>query len=111
MRKMSYSLNSLKGGYIRDYIGTIIGVIEGYTRSLDSSSDEVHGGLRQAEGPQQRAARAWLLVVAACSLHAYIYIYIYLFIFSHMHTHTYIYIYCVYIYMLVTWGGGFCWRC
>ena len=32
---MSYSLNSLKGGYIGDYIGTTVGVIKGDTRSLD----------------------------------------------------------------------------
>ena len=36
---MSYSLNSLKGGYIGDCIGTTIGVIKGDTRSLDYSSD------------------------------------------------------------------------
>ena len=35
---MSYSLNSIKGGYIGCYIGTIIGVIKGYTRSFDYSS-------------------------------------------------------------------------
>ena len=35
---VSYSLNSLKGGYIRDYIGATIGVIKGDTRSLDYSS-------------------------------------------------------------------------
>ena len=35
---MSYSLNSLMGGYIGDYIGTTIGVIKGDTRSLDYSS-------------------------------------------------------------------------
>ena len=35
---MSYSRNSLKGGYTGDYMGTTIGVIEGYTRSLDYSS-------------------------------------------------------------------------
>ena len=34
---MSYSLNSLKGGYIGDYIGTTMGVIKGDTRSLDYS--------------------------------------------------------------------------
>ena len=33
---MSYSLNSLKGGYIGN--GTTIGVIKGDTRSLDYSS-------------------------------------------------------------------------
>ena len=37
---MSYSLNSLKGGYKGDYIGGIIGVIKGDTRSLDYSSYE-----------------------------------------------------------------------
>ena len=35
---MSYSLNSLKGVYMGDYMGTTIGVIKGETRSLDSSS-------------------------------------------------------------------------
>ena len=34
---MSHSLNSLKGGYIGDYIGTTIGVVKGDTRSLDYS--------------------------------------------------------------------------
>ena len=33
-----HSLNSLKGGYIGDYIGSIIGVLKGDTRSLDYSS-------------------------------------------------------------------------
>ena len=37
---MSHSLNSLKGGYIRDYIGDYYGVIKGDTRSLDSGSYE-----------------------------------------------------------------------
>ena len=37
---MSYSLNSLKGGYIGDYIGTTIGGIRGDTRSLDYGSDQ-----------------------------------------------------------------------
>ena len=35
---MDYSLNSLKGGYIRDYIGDYHRVTKGDTRSLDSSS-------------------------------------------------------------------------
>ena len=35
---MSYSLNSLKGGYVGDYIGTILGVIKGDARSLDNGS-------------------------------------------------------------------------
>ena len=35
---MSYSLNSLKGRYIGDYIGTTMGVMKGDTMSLDYSS-------------------------------------------------------------------------
>ena len=35
---MSYSLNSLKGGYIGDYIGDYYRVIKGGTRSLEYSS-------------------------------------------------------------------------
>ena len=35
---MYYSLNSLKGGYIGDDIGTTIGIIKGDTRSLDYGS-------------------------------------------------------------------------
>ena len=35
---MSYSLNSLKGGYIGDYIGTTMGVIKGDTGSLNFCS-------------------------------------------------------------------------
>ena len=35
---MSYSLNSLKGGYIGDYIGDYYRDIKGDTRSLDYSS-------------------------------------------------------------------------
>ena len=38
---MSCNLNSLKGGYIRDYIGDYYRVIKGDTRSLDSSSHNV----------------------------------------------------------------------
>ena len=42
---MSYSLNSFNRGYTGDYIGSIIGVIKGDTRSLDSSScEESKGG-------------------------------------------------------------------
>ena len=37
--QMSHSLNSLKGGYMGDYIGYIIGVIKGDTRSLDHGSN------------------------------------------------------------------------
>ena len=40
---MTYSLNSIKGGYIGDYIGTTIRLIKGDTRSLDNGS---YGGLR-----------------------------------------------------------------
>ena len=32
---MSYSLNSLKGGFIRDHIRTLIGVIKVDVKSLD----------------------------------------------------------------------------
>ena len=35
---MSYSLNSLKGGHLGDYIGDYHRVIQGDTRSLDYSS-------------------------------------------------------------------------
>ena len=35
---MSYSLNSFKRGYIGDSIGSMIRVIKGDTRSLDSGS-------------------------------------------------------------------------
>ena len=35
---MSQSLNSLKGAYIRSYIGTSVGVTKGDTRSLDHVS-------------------------------------------------------------------------
>ena len=35
---MSHSLNSLKGGYIGDYIGATTGLIKGDTRSLDNGS-------------------------------------------------------------------------
>ena len=37
-RHMSYSLNSLKGGYIGDYIRDYYRVIKGDTRSLDNGS-------------------------------------------------------------------------
>ena len=46
---MSYSLNSLKGGYIGEYIGTNIGGIKGDTRSLDYSSYPQH----KAEVPSE----------------------------------------------------------
>ena len=45
---MSYSLNSLKVGYIGDYIGTTMGVIKGDTRSLDSGSIRVVSLLRSS---------------------------------------------------------------
>ena len=35
---MSCSLNSLKGVYIGDHIGTTVGLIKGDTRSLDNGS-------------------------------------------------------------------------
>ena len=42
---MSYSLNSLDGDYIRGYIGAIIGVLKGDTRTFDNDSHVVfiHG--------------------------------------------------------------------
>ena len=38
VRHVSHSLNSLKGGYTRDYIGDYYRAIKGDTRSLDSCS-------------------------------------------------------------------------
>ena len=38
---LNHSLNSLKGGYVADYIRSNIGVIKGDTRSLDYSSCEL----------------------------------------------------------------------
>ena len=38
---MYYSLNSLKGGYLGDYVGATIGVIKGDTRSLDYGSYDI----------------------------------------------------------------------
>ena len=35
---MNHSLNSSKGAYLGDYIGTTTGVIKGDTRSLDYNS-------------------------------------------------------------------------
>ena len=35
---MSYSLNSLKGGSIGDYLGEYYGEIKGHTRNLDCGS-------------------------------------------------------------------------
>ena len=40
---MSHSLNSLKGGYIGDYIREYYRDIKGDTRSLDSSSHRLDG--------------------------------------------------------------------
>ena len=40
---MSYSLNSIKGGYTGDYMGTTIGVVKGDTRSSDYSSNDGGG--------------------------------------------------------------------
>ena len=39
---ISYSLTSLKGGYIRDYMWATIGGLKGDTRSLDYSSYGTH---------------------------------------------------------------------
>ena len=53
---MSYSLYSLKRGYIGDYMGTTMGVIKGDTRSLDCSSyrlpQYLHKASLGAEEPQ-----------------------------------------------------------
>ena len=38
---MSYSLNSLKGGFMGDYIGATIRVIKGDTSSLEHGSYEI----------------------------------------------------------------------
>ena len=35
---MSHCLNSFKGGYVRDYVGSVTGVIKGDTRTLDYGS-------------------------------------------------------------------------
>ena len=41
LHHMSYSLNSLMGGYIGDYIGTTRGAIKGDTRRLDNGTYEL----------------------------------------------------------------------
>ena len=53
---MSYSLNSLKGGYIRIILGTTIGVFKGDTRSLDYSSYKFRGfwGYRSSMGIMEK---------------------------------------------------------
>ena len=45
-KHVSYSPNSLKGGYIGEIYGTIIGVIKGDTRSLDYGSCQGFFGSR-----------------------------------------------------------------
>ena len=53
---MSYSLNSLKVGYIADYIGDYHRAFKGDTRSLDYSTHMDHSGklphLNAAAGPR-----------------------------------------------------------
>ena len=39
---MSHSLNSSKGGYIREYIGDYLGLIKWDARSLDYGSSSLH---------------------------------------------------------------------
>ena len=57
---MIYSLNSLKGGYIGDYIGTTIEVIiKGDTRSLDSGSHAV--AIKEVGGVVSRDRQGQLL--------------------------------------------------
>ena len=58
---MSYSPNSLKAGYIKDYMGTTTGAIKGDTRSLDCSSYEVSGRISLIGGPGTVGHRALLL--------------------------------------------------
>ena len=47
---MSYSLNSLKRGYVGDYMGITTGVIDEGTRSLASSSYNPYMGVAQNVG-------------------------------------------------------------
>ena len=46
---LNYSLNSLKGAYIVDYIGGTIGATSGDTRSLDYSSFRVSTSVRGSQ--------------------------------------------------------------
>ena len=61
---MSYSLNSFKGGYIGDYIGTTLGVIKGDTKSLDNDSYAIPrclegiGRSRLLPGPERARGKA-----------------------------------------------------
>ena len=54
---MSYSLNSLKGGYIGDYIGTTVVVTKGDTRSLDYSSCVHFQDMQSNPGKIQRKVK------------------------------------------------------
>ena len=60
--QLSYSLNSLKGGYIGDYIGDYYRVIKGDTRSLDNgSADNSH----QPQTPETRPYNLTLTLSAS----------------------------------------------
>ena len=58
---ISRSLSSLQGGYIGDYIGTTIGVIKGFTRSLDN------GSYAAAPATRERFKKPFLKPRAVCS--------------------------------------------
>ena len=60
---MSYSLNSLKGGYIGDYIGDYYrGYFKGDTRSLDYSSyASSEGGACMIAGNADMATSIWAM--------------------------------------------------
>ena len=53
---MSYSLNTLKGGYIGDYIGHYYRSYQGDARSLDCSSHGLQGVQRNFETPRRGTA-------------------------------------------------------
>ena len=53
--QMSYSLNSLKGGYIGDYIGDYYRGTKGDTRSLDNGSN----GVRNRTQQESSVALVW----------------------------------------------------
>ena len=54
---VSFSLNSVKGDYIREYIGTTIGIIKGDTRMLDYSSCILKDPLPRARKPRRKKKR------------------------------------------------------
>ena len=58
---MSSSQNSLKGGYIGDFIGTIIGLTKGDTRSLDKSSYTYPEHVLKLLLPTSEVPKYWIL--------------------------------------------------